>query len=416
MTVDGFNASQATTTYPPLTQLSQESVEAALGVVQDILPSRIQGTILTQHPQLLAEDLAAKVEFLTAFGFEQPAIQELLRSSPEAFYNSNIFQAGELLLFLRQTLQLPEDAVMRNFKWAAVLGPGATQESMQAVVAALQEHLATAVNSSSSSTPDLLPHLQAFPEVLGWDVAADLMPKLRFFEGLGQPGQELLRGTLWEPDSSWLPGLRSWSYSVAPKLALLRDVLGSEHEAQHLILQCPTVLKLPIETKLQPVLGALTTLGLTGGQVADLLRSCPQLMAQSKDGIVSRVNFLTDAIGGTPDDLLTYPGYALLSLSDVIGPRYYFLARQPGWLDAFSEPDTGALQLARVMGPDLPVFLDDVAKVTGADRPQLEGEYEESTVEWNNLLGWCCEKAFSNLDQVNSMYQESLNLFYLLVC
>jgi hypothetical protein len=144
-------------------------------------------------------------------------------------------QAGQLLLFLRQTLQLPEDAVMRNFKWAAVLGPGATQQSMQAVVAALQEHLATAVNnssnsSSSSSTPDLLPHLQVFPEVLGWDVAADLLPKLRFFEGLGQPGQQLLRGTLWEPDSSWLPGLRSWSYSVAPKLALLQDVLGSEQE------------------------------------------------------------------------------------------------------------------------------------------------------------------------------------------
>lgn len=54
-------------------------------------------------------------------------------------------------------------------------------------------------------------------------------------------------------------------------------------------------------------------------------------------------------------------------------------------------------------------------QVTGADRAQLGGEYEESTVEWNNLLGWCCEKAFSNLDQVNSMYQEALNLFYVLV-
>lgn len=139
-------------------------------------------------------------------------------------------QAGQLLLFLRQTLQLPEDAVMRNFKWAAVLGPDATQQSMQAVVAALQEHLATAVNSSSSSPRDLLPQLQTFPEVLGWDVAADLLPKLRFFEALGQPGQQLLRGTLYEPDSSWLPGLRSWSYSVAPKLALLQDVLGSEQE------------------------------------------------------------------------------------------------------------------------------------------------------------------------------------------
>lgn len=92
MTVDGFNAAQATATYPPLTQLSQESVKPALGVVQDILPARILGTILTQHPQLLAVDLTAWVEFLTAFGFDQPAIQELLRSSPEAFYNSDVFQ------------------------------------------------------------------------------------------------------------------------------------------------------------------------------------------------------------------------------------------------------------------------------------------------------------------------------------
>jgi hypothetical protein len=149
-------------------------------------------------------------------------------------------QAGQLLLFLRQNLQLPEEGVMKHFKWAAVLSPGTTQQSMQAVTQALQEHLISAVDtttsttsgssSSSSKPPDLFPLLQTFPEVLGWDVAADLLPKLRFFEGLGQPGQRLLRGTLWEPDSSWLPGLRSWSYSVGPKLDLLRDVLGSERE------------------------------------------------------------------------------------------------------------------------------------------------------------------------------------------
>jgi hypothetical protein len=124
---------------------------------------------------------------------------------------------------------------MKHFKWAAVLSPGITQQSMQAVTQALQDHLISAVDTTSSSSSscgpqDLLPLLQTFPEVLGWDVEADLMPKLRFLEGLGQPGQRLLRGTLWEPDSSWLPGLRSWSYSVAPKLDLLRDVLGSEQE------------------------------------------------------------------------------------------------------------------------------------------------------------------------------------------
>jgi len=54
------------------------------------------------------------------------------------------------------------------------------------------------------------------------------------------------------------------------------------------VLQCPTVLKLPIETKLQPVLSALSALGLNGDQVAQLLRGCPKLLAESKDGLVSR--------------------------------------------------------------------------------------------------------------------------------
>jgi hypothetical protein len=54
------------------------------------------------------------------------------------------------------------------------------------------------------------------------------------------------------------------------------------------VLQCPAVLKLPVETKLQPVLVAFTALGLNGEQVAQLLRGCPKLLAESKDGLVSR--------------------------------------------------------------------------------------------------------------------------------
>lgn len=79
-----------------------------------------------------------------------------------------------------------------------------------------------------------------------------------------------------------------------------------------------------------------------------------------------RINFLLDAIGATPEDLMGYPEYTLLSLSDVIGPRYYFLARHPGWLDAFSDPLSGSLLLRRVLQPPLDTFLDDVAQV----RPQ----------------------------------------------
>jgi hypothetical protein len=92
MTVDGFNPSKATELYPALRQLDQQSVESALSVVQGILPQRILGTTLTQHPQLLSTDMTAWVDFLTAFGFDEAHIQELLRCCPEVFYNSNIFQ------------------------------------------------------------------------------------------------------------------------------------------------------------------------------------------------------------------------------------------------------------------------------------------------------------------------------------
>lgn len=103
MTVDGFNAAKATEVYPTLKQLEQAAVQPSLDVVQNILPQRILGTMLTQHPQLLSVDMQAWIEFLEAFGFEESAIQELLRSSPEVFYNSNVFQVSPLVTTLRDT-------------------------------------------------------------------------------------------------------------------------------------------------------------------------------------------------------------------------------------------------------------------------------------------------------------------------
>lgn len=89
--------------------------------------------------------------------------------------------------------------------------------------------------------------------------------------------------------SSTLQGLCSWQYSVEPKLQLLVDVLGSKSAAQDLLAQCPEVLKMPVETKLQPLLTALaSTAGLNGGQVSQLLQECPVLLTQPRDEVVSR--------------------------------------------------------------------------------------------------------------------------------
>jgi hypothetical protein len=83
-------------------------------------------------------------------------------------------------------------------------------------------------------------------------------------------------------------GLRSWNYAVAPKLQLLSGVLGSEQQAAALLASCPAVLKLPVESKLQPVLGCLAAAGVKGEALAQLLRECPKLLGEPRESIVAR--------------------------------------------------------------------------------------------------------------------------------
>lgn len=55
-------------------------------------------------------------------------------------------------------------------------------------------------------------------------------------------------------------------------------------------------------------------------------------------------------------------------------------------------------------------------QVSGSDVSTVTKDYEQLKVEWDNLLGWCADKAFSSPDgQTSSMYEEQLNLFYVLV-
>jgi hypothetical protein len=105
-------------------------------------------------------------------------------------------QAGQLLLFLRQDLQLPDDALLAKLKWAAVLRPSSSQASMQAVTQALQQHLPL-------TDEQVLPALSLFPDVLAWDVQRELLPRLKFFDSLGPAGKRLL-DTMYDEETGYL--------------------------------------------------------------------------------------------------------------------------------------------------------------------------------------------------------------------
>lgn len=188
-------------------------------------------------------------------------------------------------------------------------------------------------------------------------------------------------------------------------------------QARQLVTRAPVVLRLALDAKLRPLLQMLSgQLGLDGSQVARLLTACPRVLAESKEALLSRANFLVDAVGvGSPAEALAdFPGILLLSLEDTLGPRFYFLARHPGWLDAFSDGGGGGLALRRVFEPPLPQFLADAADATGAGAAEVEAEYDAAAAEWGELFGWCAERAWCQIDDLEgSLYAEQVNLFYL---
>lgn len=61
MNVDGFNATQAVAVHPPLAEMDmQQFALCNLGVIQSLVPARIQGQLFTHHPRLLEVDMQVR--------------------------------------------------------------------------------------------------------------------------------------------------------------------------------------------------------------------------------------------------------------------------------------------------------------------------------------------------------------------
>jgi hypothetical protein len=62
MNVEGFNATQAAAAYPPLAQMEMEQFALNnLGIIQSLIPARIQGQLFSHHPQLLEVDMQVRM-------------------------------------------------------------------------------------------------------------------------------------------------------------------------------------------------------------------------------------------------------------------------------------------------------------------------------------------------------------------
>ncbi|KAG2482895.1 hypothetical protein HYH03_018177 [Edaphochlamys debaryana] len=309
------------------------------------VPRRSVAALLERHPALLAAPVGGWVDFLTSFGFQRLAIQELLINSPDVLTSSNIFRAGQVFLFLKR-LGVPNEAIVGPiFKWRALLAEDVDYEAAAAFLGA---------EGSGVVPPLALGQLAVeYPSLLAAAVEGEggLRERLALLRGLGPEAPAQLRGVLWEDWCTWARGLAEWPTAVAPKLAALEGVMGSRGGAEALLRAVPEALKYPLESRLRPNVRLLTELiGLEAQAVASLLRSAPGVLALAPDQLESRWAFLEEAAGGGPADLLAHPPYLLASLSAVTGPRLFFVAQKALWDRLSTPPPTPAAAVPSGLG------------------------------------------------------------------
>jgi hypothetical protein len=56
-----------------------------------------------------------------------------------------------------------------------------------------------------------------------------------------------------------------------------------------------------------------------------------------------------------------------------------------------------------------------LAQATGTSSRQVAADYKAMATEWNELLGWCCEKAFCDVGEDSSLYEQEMQLFYMMM-
>ncbi|GLC46737.1 hypothetical protein PLESTB_001358000 [Pleodorina starrii] len=436
--------------HPELRDADPELLDSGLQSLSDWVPRRSLGPLLERHPPLLTAPVGAWGDFLASFGFQRLAIQELFLNSPDVITSSSVFRAGQVFLFLRQLGLSNQQIVGPIFRWRALLAEGVDYQAA-----------ASFLVSEGGLHPDLLPRLATtYPTLLAAPVEGEggMRPRLAFLQGLGPGAAGVLRGVLWEEWCGWLHGLANWSTAVAPKLTALEAVVGSGGAAEALLRLVPEALRYPPESRLAPNLRLLMgSVGLQGEPLSSLLLGASSLLSLSPDQLESRWTFLLEAANGDQADLLAHPPYLLAPLDKVTGPRLFYTALR-GLTTRLTQPQHQAETAAGGAGGgtgggaggggggghnlDLKWLVEGsdeewLRRVAAEQRRRgaagglggggggeeeqeeeevmllLRGDYEEVVSEWDSLLGWCCDRAFTAAGR--KRFEEQLSLFYLLV-
>lgn len=182
-----------------------------------------------RSPQLLTAPLPPWIEFLTSYGVEPHGVLDILGCRPEVVARGSIFNAGHVLLFLKD-LGLTDRVILNLVlpRWPDLLARD-VKSQMAPVVDLLLDLLgdARAVKEVVNRSPWLL----------RFDAAQRLDPTLAYLRRLG-----------------------------------LRDA-----EVKQVARRCSSVLLADVELCLKPKVAFLASLGLDGKEVNSVVVACPQV-------------------------------------------------------------------------------------------------------------------------------------------
>ncbi|PNW77214.1 hypothetical protein CHLRE_10g427000v5 [Chlamydomonas reinhardtii] len=276
--------------------------------------------LVSKRWQLLAQPAALSrwLDFLGVYGMQPRDCQNfLLRSQPSFLAATTLYQAGQVVTFLK--------------------GLGLKDDMLAARV------------------------LCVWPELLGRDVDAQLRPVVTFLMSLGLEVAGVGRAVVLWPEIL----LKDVEGQLAPWVAYLRGLGCTTAQVAEVVCLCPHLLGFKPEEVFGGVLAALSDVGISAADVRDMVSASlaflitpsasaavraavdclqqqgftkeqiramaltrPELLAVKPHDLDRSLRFVRETIGGDNGTVLSCPLLLAKPLGQVLGPRYSFIQKQ----------------------------------------------------------------------------------------
>mmetsp|Transcript_15551 Transcript_15551/g.26895 ORF Transcript_15551/g.26895 Transcript_15551/m.26895 type:complete len:505 (+) Transcript_15551:267-1781(+) len=332
-------------------QASIKHLKAANIDVQDIW------FIVSKRPVLLTFEVTLQrwLDFLSVYGLSPSNLQNFLISAPvELFHSVTLFQAGQVVQFLRSLGMRNEFLAQRVLSvWPEVLARDV--DSLRPVIQLMMQ--------LGIEVADVNLIVCSWPEIL-LTKEADLNEWCAYLKGIGCTSSALRELVMQCPH---LLGFSAQEV-FGSRVQCLVERLGVRDPGDLPGMLAITTRWLSSPGGVQSQVDVLLSAGFSVQEARDIVIKAPGTLAEKDFDLQRKLQWITGDLGLTLQDIIECPAVMAMSFMQVVGPRHAFLIKQ-------GKP--GKLQLQNLVQPTDDVDWCSAVGVSAIDYARYRAHFEE---------------------------------------